>query len=648
MSYELIMLSELPYSHIYCIFQPESRAAILSWFADYDVARSHKEAFINVLINFDDRCNHFFSHQAYFLAAEAIAFFPDCSQADAIVGQLLKWSYSFCRTSKSDWKIYPRALTIAAREALKRTDIKRVANRLAEVIHTADSLVVLRRAAEELGRLNPGDESAIAALERLIQYPQPLRNSIEAITSLIVIDPQNPLIVSSLLEIINSDEAGFYVLRDAMWALREVAVRDEAAIKTTCEFIDRMQQHIECQSDKQLSEDHPDLFLCNQSVKLLGVIGVGSQPAISSLLSSLRQTGFYAHEFYPSEQFFGCEAVDALGSVAIDNSTAIAELTQMLSDAQEPLLCCHVAAALLRIDRNNSKAMTVLTEILETAQVAQTEVKLLELETFSRSELRELPEYLLWRAADSLARNDPNSQSAIGILIQLVQTSISDTPCLPILYSLLDIDSTKQLAINALMQLLETKPDDFLCEALPIFRGVEVGNELVIDALTRLIQRSQSQSNRYAAAGALGTVDPGNSFAIATLIELLESDDRFLWSIAQELGNIGIDDEQAISALLKFVQTFQRTSDRRDRQRLTDCFKHLKSKELLSCVVQELKDYLDPKQTDLDDDQFEGGAYFEWEDVEGVRSEVAYQIIWNCAQNMSYPDFYQAWTGEGL
>lgn len=523
------MLSELPYSHIHYISRPGSRAAILNWFGANDVLRSHKEAFIDALLNFDDRCHHFFSYQTYFLAAEAIAFFPDCSQADVIVDQLLKWSYSFYRTSKSDWKIYPRALTIAAREALKRTDTKRVANRLAEIVHTTDSLVVLQR-----------------------------------------------------------------------------------------------------------------------SAGLLGVIEVGNQAAILSLLRLIQQTGFYAFEFYPSERYFGWEAVEAMGKIAIDNSTTIAELTQMLSDAQEPLLRCHVAAALLRIDRNNFKAMTVLTEILETAQLTQNELKLLELETLTRHELRGLPEYLLWRAADSLARNNPNSHSAIDVLVQLVQTSISDTPCLPVLSSLLEIDSTKQLAINALIQLLETKPDDFLYDALSTFRDVEVGNELVITALTRLIQRSQSQSNRYAAAGALEVVDLGNSLAIATLIELLESDYWFGWSVAQGLANVDINNERSISALLKFVKTFQKTSDQRDRQRLTDCFKHLKSTELLTKVVRELKECLNPKHTDLEDNELENGAYLAWEDVEGVRSEVAYQIIWNCAQNMSYPDFYQAWTGEQL
>jgi HEAT repeat protein len=573
-------MSVAPYDLIPYISHPTPREAILDWFSSHDVSQDEKEAFVSTLINFDDRCNHFFSYQTYFLAAEAISLFPS-SQADEIVGQLLKWGYAFCRISKSEWKLHPQALTIAARETLKRTDVERVANQLAEVVHTTDSLVVFRRAAEKLGRLNPGDGSAIAALEHLIQYSLPLRNHLETIEGLIAIDPQSSLIIPSLLEIVNSDETGFYILRDAIHALRDVAIRDEVVIRTIVEFLHRRQQQIRCQSDEQQYQFNNDdnIFFCNQSAILLGAIGVDSQAAILVLLELLRQSGFYVSEFYPSAQYFGWEAIEALGEIEIDDPTAIAELTQMLVSAQEPLVRCHIAAALLRIDKNNSSAMTVLMQILETVQ---TEVARLKLETPIRTRLRELPEYLLWRSADSLVRNNSNCQIAIETLVQLVQTLTPTTPCLSVIYSLLDLDSTNKLAINALIQLLDAKPDDFLFEMLWIFRSAEIGDELVINALTRLIRNLQSRTNRYVVAGALGVVDPGNLFAIETLIELLQSDnsDRSDWHIAQELGNIGISDERSIAALIKFVQTFQRTSDRWDRSRLTDCFKQLRSQEL--------------------------------------------------------------------
>jgi hypothetical protein len=92
---------------IYRIFEPEWKAEIWHWFACASVTREQKEAAIAALISFDDHCADFFRYRAYFLAAEIIAIFKDCSQANAIVDQLLKWSYAYCRTAKTDWKVYP-------------------------------------------------------------------------------------------------------------------------------------------------------------------------------------------------------------------------------------------------------------------------------------------------------------------------------------------------------------------------------------------------------------------------------------------------------------------------------------------------------------------------------------------------------------
>lgn len=198
------MLSESPNTHIHYIFHPESRETILGWFLNNAVLLEEKEAFIDALINFDDRCHHFF-YQTYFLAAEAIALFPNCSQANSIIDQLLKWSYSFCRTSKSDWKTHPQALTIAARETLKRTAI----------------------------------------------------------------------------------------------------------------------------------------FLCNQAAETLGLIALHNETAVSILVDLIQNSMSYQEEFYPPEAFFGWAAVDALGKIGVGNLTAIAKLSQMLSDAQNPFLRCH-------------------------------------------------------------------------------------------------------------------------------------------------------------------------------------------------------------------------------------------------------------------------------------------------------------------
>jgi hypothetical protein len=138
---------------IYRIFEPQYKPEILHWFSREDISVQEKEAFIAALVDFDDSCGGFYRYQAYFLAAEAIASFPDCTQAETIVMQLLKWSYAYFRQDKRDWKSYPQSIVEAARVALERTVRERVITHFVNLLHTTQSRTVLRLAAEKLGKL---------------------------------------------------------------------------------------------------------------------------------------------------------------------------------------------------------------------------------------------------------------------------------------------------------------------------------------------------------------------------------------------------------------------------------------------------------------------------------------------------------------
>jgi hypothetical protein len=147
---------------IYRIFEPEWKAEILHWFSQKDVDKQQKEDFIQALLDFDDDCGGFYRYRAYFLAAEALSQFPECSLGDVIVEQLLKWSYAYFRQDKSDWQILPKPLVKTARKTLELTDKKRVIAAFVHLLHTTESRTVLRLAAEKLGTLDPGNKSAIA------------------------------------------------------------------------------------------------------------------------------------------------------------------------------------------------------------------------------------------------------------------------------------------------------------------------------------------------------------------------------------------------------------------------------------------------------------------------------------------------------
>ena len=138
----------------YRIFEPQWKAEILHWFSREDVAKQHKEEFIEALIDFEDGCGDVYQYRAYFLASVALAHFKDCSLGDAIVGQLLKWGYIYF-----GWKTFPNVLGKAARAALETTDRERVISTFAQLLHTTESRFTLRHAAERLGRLDPANKT---------------------------------------------------------------------------------------------------------------------------------------------------------------------------------------------------------------------------------------------------------------------------------------------------------------------------------------------------------------------------------------------------------------------------------------------------------------------------------------------------------
>ncbi|MBN3893248.1 MAG: hypothetical protein HWQ43_30365 [Nostoc sp. JL31] len=222
----------------YRIFEPEWKAEILHWFSQKDVDKQQKEDFIQALIDFDDDCGDFYRYRAYFLAAEALSQFPESSLGDAIVEQLLKWSYAYFRQDKRDWQILPKALVKTARKTLELTDRKRVIAAFVHLVHTTESRTVLRVAAEKLGTLDPGNKSAIAALLLLMKQAKIIPWSESC--SLAQIGYKNETVISTLIQFIKMepDEITNYwllledIYQGAIIALGNIAYGNQIAIAT--------------------------------------------------------------------------------------------------------------------------------------------------------------------------------------------------------------------------------------------------------------------------------------------------------------------------------------------------------------------------------------------------------------------------------
>ncbi|MEH2050903.1 HEAT repeat domain-containing protein [Nostoc sp.] len=629
----------------YRIFESEWKAEILHWFGQKDVDKQQKEDFIQALIDFDDSCGDFYRYRAYFLAAEALSQFPESSLGDAIVEQLLKWSYAYFRQDKRDWQILPKPLVNTARKTLELTDRKRVIAAFVHLVHTTESRSILRVAAEKLGTLDPGNKSAIAALA---------------------------------LMPITEDRQGFC---QRSYSLGKIAVGDETAITVLVHDIKKI----------------PDQQICPVGIRTLGKIAYGNKTAIAALVY-LMETTLNKDNCW--------EAIAAFGKIAYGDQTAIAALVKFLQINQGDRICFDAAQALWQIDPGNAAVLKSLVHILETSAntslINRAATYLLEIEPENKTAIATLSKTLetsqsdneRLQAAKSLLQVDSNNQIAINVLFELVK-NLGQSPKDPeytksIAYTatrtLSQIDPSNQLAINALVDLIRTahdhsylnlavgdlglfgagneaaivtlieliastKDDYLLCNAAGSLEKIDPGNKIAIPALLERIQTSQDECGRLYAAESLVKIDPGNPKAIATLCQIRETNpyeyESILTDAVQNLEQLDLENKlvkeklnEVIPTLIRFIQNFQQDDDNKNccnkatillpyescLFHIAESLTRILQKEHLPQVVTTLKDYLS-KQF------YKNNSY---------RYEAVFNIIWHCAENLTYPDFHKA------
>ncbi|MBD2251877.1 NACHT domain-containing protein [Nostoc parmelioides] len=232
------------------------------------------------------------------------------------------------------------------------------------------------------------------------------------------------------------------------------------------------------------------------------------------------------------------------------------------------------------------------------------------------------------KVASTLEQFDANNRQAIDeeidLLVQYLQSKdLSHLNRIRTVFSLRGIGTGNKKAISALEQLLQSQNADDYTHSLAAdsLGKIDPGNEKAIAALVQLLQSPDVDDYmRKLVAESLGTIDPGNEKAIATLVKLLEStnvDDLTRWQAASSLGKIAIGNQEAIAALVKLLHST--TVNDYTRRYAADCLgKILQNNQDRSIVVKVLSNYWK-----LD------GKY--------------YDLAWQCAQNMPYPNFYQAW-----
>lgn len=635
----------------YYIFAPDSKAEILYWFSRNDIPKQQKEALIRAFVNFDDNCGGFYGYRAYFLAAEALNYFPESSFGDAIVKQLLDWSYLYF-----GWQLFPQPLVEAARNTLEFTDKTRVVKAFELLLRNTPSRITLQSAAVKLGELDAGNKMAFVA---------PATRAIAALILLLDVT-QDSCKLRSIYRSISKIGSGNQAAINAVIKLMETTEDKNLcceAIKTLVK-IGLGNQTATLALEKFLQINRGDR-ICLRAAEALLLIDSGNEVALDALVFLLEST---------QELYLLIKAVEFLHEMDSQNQAAIKVLSERLKTCKDDVLRAEIAASLGKFDCNQAGVKDTLIEILETSE----NVFLDDLDSFEICGDNEL--YLHRRIIISLVQLYPGDKDVIASLISFIekQLKIYMDDCL----SLIPNIRTSFFAVSALSHIFLTKNFDL------------VAYQKVISILIRFLQvDGKNILMDISIASAILQLEPENKIAVSILAEIMETHQN-IWigekaaTILLELEShyqqamsilIKLHSEENIGILLEYKRLFtdhyldKIVKEDKTTKVVIDKAIGLGIQNLLDAIAEDKKLSLDYEYKTSTYITSEEERFFQvWSNVNSIskkayfpeiitalkeyltekfyysnysRYDEVYQLLWDYSENTSYQDFYKAWHG---
>ncbi|WP_293352955.1 HEAT repeat domain-containing protein [Microcoleus sp. CAWBG51] len=645
----------LPRNHIdfpvvgkeYRIFEAQWKQVILLWLGLENVNRKQKQEFIEALGGFEDECNDFYGYRAFFLAAAGIGEFKDCKWADEIVAAIINGGCGYFNIEKQEWRRFIAPIAEGARAALLETNYSIAVNQLIDLLKKTKDENGRRSVAECLGKIDPGNPEAIAALIAILSTTNDEFTRRSVAENLGEIDPGNPEAIAALIAILSTTNDEFTRRRVAE-NLGEIATGNPEAIAALIAIF------------STTTDEHTRLGVA----ECLGEIATGNPEAIAALIAILSTTTYEFTRWmaaYSLGKIAAChpEAIAALiailsttndgctrrnvvlclGKIATGNSEAIAALIAILSTTNYEFIRESVAEILGKIATGNSEAIAALIAILSTNTDEFTRQSVAdslgEFATGNPEAIAALiailsttnDEHTRRSVANSLGKIATDNPEAIAALIAILSTTNDEHTRRRVADNLGEIATGNPEAIAALIALLSTTTDEDTRRSVADNLGeIDPGNPKAIAALMAILSTTTDEDTRLSVACSLGRIDPGNPEAIAALIAILSTttDKYTRMVVPRNLGKIATVNPEAMAALIAILST---TTDEDTRQEAADILNKIVQNDQMPSVVSALQQF----QCDRTYETNYGLYYY------------CFEIIWNCAQNLPYPIFYQAW-----
>jgi HEAT repeat protein/energy-coupling factor transporter ATP-binding protein EcfA2 len=452
----------------YRIFEPQWQEVILLWLGREDIPKEQKEEFIQALVEFEDGLGEFcldgyqhkgfYEYRAYFIAAEGIAEFADCTKADEIIEQIVQWRCGYFNSEKQKCFNFIPSLKDAVRLALLKTDRKRAIASLIHLLKSGEDESIRWRAAYNLGTIGIGNKDAIAAILNLIKISKHEASSSQAAWILGKIDPGNKEAIATLLQLIQSTEKES-IRRLAACYLGKIDPGNETTVTTLIQLLES-------------TASNPSMR--RQAIESLGEVGTENQPAMAALLQLIVNST----ETDSIRQLAG----ESLAKIAQGNQTCIAALVELLKTTEKESMGRIAAATLGKIEPGNPEAIAALKQLIDPTK----------------------SESIRIRAADNLAKIDPGNPEAIAALLQIIQSTKKESPLRKSIESLGKIGIVNKPEIAAIINLVESSQLESIRRQAALSLGkIEPGNFQAIAELLQLIQTTKNKSILWQAAESL-------------------------------------------------------------------------------------------------------------------------------------------------
>lgn len=298
------------------------------------------------------------------------------------------------------------------------------------------------------------------------------------------------------------------------------------------------------------------------------------------------------------------EAAFALGQIDYKNQKAIDVLVELLNPSHNNFLRLKAADSLLQIDPNNEKLFNALIDVFYQTKPPIVPYQLpsgLQIDSVQLDEHNSQDAFICYRAAYKLLGIDPENQEAFNFIAAF--TSLGEA---------------QSILAQATGTLKPIPPENK--------KIINVVSQKEIDMMTELLN-CEEEHLKVNAAIKLLEINTGNSEALNVLINQLHIGQSLLFRLVSAqflLENIDSHNQESLEVLIDGVC-------QGDRVAANSLIKVIQG-NFFQIVVSSLKDHCTNR------------VY----QINSTFDECGYQVIWHCAQNMTYPDFHKAWHSPHL